>query len=155
MRPVSHRPPDYRCPFCFLLTGGETETDSPHDIVLRTERATALIASWWWQANPGNVIVIPNAHFENLYDLPAEFGHAVHDVVREVAIAMRAEYDCAGITTRQHNEPVGGQDVWHYHVHVVPRFPDDGFYGTAPAQRFTPRPRRQPYVDRLRGRLGS
>jgi histidine triad (HIT) family protein len=36
------------------------------------------------------VLVVPNAHYENLYDLPAAYGHAVHDLVREVAIAIQS-----------------------------------------------------------------
>ena len=52
----------------------------------------------------------------NLYDLPAEVGHAVWDLTQRVAVAMRAAYDCDGISTRQYNEPAGNQDVWHLHV---------------------------------------
>ena len=64
-------------------------------------------------------------HHENLYDLPDEVGHAVWDLTRQVAAAMREACDCAGISTRQHNEPAGGQDVWHLHVHVFQRYDDD------------------------------
>jgi histidine triad (HIT) family protein len=81
--------------------------------VLQTARATALIASVWGPGNPGHVIVIANRHYENIYDLPDAYGHAVHDAMRRVATAMRAAYDCAGISIRQHNEPAGGQEIWH------------------------------------------
>jgi histidine triad (HIT) family protein len=62
--------------------------------------------------------VVPVAHYENLYVLPAKAGHAVHDLVREVTVAIRHSYGCDGVLTRQHNEPAGNQDAWHYHVHV-------------------------------------
>lgn len=65
--------------------------------MVRTGLATALISPRWWPRNRGHVLVVPNAHHENLYDLPREYGHAVQDVVREVAIAMRAAYGCAGL----------------------------------------------------------
>jgi histidine triad (HIT) family protein len=52
----------------------------------------------------------------------------LHRIARAVALTLKAVYDCDGISTRQHNEPAGGQDVWHYHVHVTPRFMDDDFY---------------------------
>ena len=44
-------------------------------------------------------------------------------------IAIRSTYGCAGISTRQHNEPAGYQDAWHLYVHVFPRYPDDNLYG--------------------------
>ena len=45
---------------------------------------------------------------------------------------MKAAFGCPGVSTRQHNEPAGDQEVWHYHLHVFPRFPGDGLYGSAP-----------------------
>ncbi|MFE6862274.1 HIT family protein [Nocardia sp. NPDC057668] len=150
----NHEPAGYDCPFCFLLAGGETPLDTPRDIVLRTAHATAFTASRWWPNNHGNVLVIPNAHHENLYDLPAEYGHAVHDVVREVAVAMRATYGCAGVSTRQHNEPAGGQDVWHYHVHVFPRYHGDDLYMSRPLPGFVPGEQRWAYTDKLRDYFG-
>ena len=150
---VSYAPAGYECPFCFLLAGGETELDSPHDIVLQSARATALIASVWWPNNPAHVLVIPNEHHENIYDLPEVYGHAVHDVVRRVAIAMRTAYHCAGISVRQHNEPVGGQEIWHYHVHVIPRFQDDDLRRSVPSSTVAPLDVRRPYAQRLRQRL--
>ncbi|MFE3056227.1 HIT family protein [Nocardia sp. NPDC059239] len=151
----NHEPSGYDCPFCFLLTGGETPLDSPRDIVLRTGRATAFTASRWWPNNRGHVLVIPNAHHENLYDLPPEYGHAVHDVVREVAIAMRATYGCDGVSTRQHNEPAGSQDVWHYHVHVFPRCHADNLYGSQPLPGYATGEQRWIYADRLRNYFDS
>lgn len=151
--PVSHAPSGYKCPFCFLLAGGETAMDSPEDVVLQTDLATALIASVWWPNNPGHVIAIPNGHYENVYDLPDAYGHAVHDVVRRVSIAMRAAYTCAGVSIRQHNEPAGGQDVWHYHVHVIPRFSGDDLQRTVPSSQIAVPEVRRPYAHRLRQRL--
>jgi histidine triad (HIT) family protein len=103
----NHEPPDYRCPMCHVLAGGEDSFTLQHDIVRRTELAVAFVSSRWWPNNHGNVLVVPSAHHENLYDLPAADGHAVHDLVREVAIAIRSTYGCDGISTRQHNEPAG------------------------------------------------
>jgi histidine triad (HIT) family protein len=41
---------------------------------------------------------------------------------------MQNAFGCEGISTRQHNGPVGNQDVWHYHLHVFPRYSNDGLY---------------------------
>jgi len=150
----NHEPEGYHCPFCFLLDGGDTEQDDQRDVLRRTDLATALIASHWRPGNEGHVLVIPNAHHENLYDLPAEDGHAVHDLVREVAIALRAAYaGCAGVSTRQHNEPAGTQHVWHHHVHVFPRYEGDDFYRATPEYRFAPLAQRLPRADLLRRQL--
>ena len=54
----------------------------------------------------------------------------IHRVAQLVAIAMKNTYDCDGISTRQHNEPAGNQDVLHYHLHVYPRFEGDNLYMT-------------------------
>ncbi len=149
----NHEPPDYACPFCRLVAGGGDAISDQGDIVARTERATALVASRWWPNNHGHVLVVPNAHHENLYDLPDEAGHAVHDLVRTMAIAIRTTYNCDGVSTRQHNEPAGYQDAWHYHVHVFPRYEGDNLYGTLPYPEYVSRERRRPYAERLRAHL--
>lgn len=126
----NHAPDNYRCPFCLVAQQRRDETiyTVPSDVVYRTGTITAFVGSHQWPNNKGHVIVIPNAHYENLYDLPINIGTAIHAAVRRIAIAMKADYGCAGISTRQHNEPEGNQEIWHYHTHVFPRYPDDGLY---------------------------
>ncbi|MFF1820844.1 HIT family protein [Kribbella sp. NPDC058245] len=146
----NHEPPDYACPLCLVVGGGEDDLTSQEDVVLRTERATAFVSSRWWPNNVGHVLVVPNAHHENLYDLPPADGHAVHDAVREIAIAIRTTYGCEGVSTRQHNEPAGYQDAWHHHVHVFPRYPGDNLYNTRHLTTPAPQSARHPYAQRLR-----
>ena len=149
----SHEPEGYQCPFCRVLGGVDSPLNTQRDIVCRTERAAALVSPRWWPNNHGHVLVVPAAHHENLYDLPDSYGHAVHDVVRLIAVAMRNTYGCDGISTRQHNEPAGNQDTWHYHVHVFPRYPGDDLYRSRPYRQFVPTEQRWPYADKLRGYL--
>ena len=151
----SHQPPDYQCPFCRLLGGGESVANRQHDVVRRTQLATAFISPRWWPRNLGHVLVIPNAHHENLYALPSAYGHAVHDLVQELAIALRSTYGCEGVSTRQHNEPGGNQDVWHYHVHVFPRYADDRLYESRPYPELVTPEQRWPYAERLRRYFGE
>lgn len=150
----NHEPNGYQCPFCFVLDGGETAANTQRDIVLRTELAVALISPRWWPNNRGHVVVVPTAHYESLYDLPNQYGHAVHDVVRQIAVAMRHAYACDGISTRQHNEPAGNQDVWHLHVHVFPRYAGDNLYKTNPYKELVSSEQRWLYADKLRSYLG-
>lgn len=148
---TGHEPAGYDCPFCRLATDGQDPLDPRGEcIITNTGAATALISPRWWPNNQGHALVIPNQHHENLYALPAVAGHAVHDLTRLVAVAMRASYGCTGISVRQHNEPDGGQDVWHYHVHVLPRYPDDRLYQSDPLAGFASVEQRRPYADRLR-----
>jgi histidine triad (HIT) family protein len=70
-----------------------------------------------------------------------------------MAIAIRSTYGCDGTSTRQHNEPAGYQDVWHYHVHVFPRYHDDLLYRTQATPIWVDADRRRPYADRIRGYL--
>jgi len=96
--------------------------------VLRNDDVTAFIASHWWPANPGHVLVIPNRHVENLYELPTELGEPLMTAMRRVAVALKEAYGSDGVSTRQHNEPAGNQDVWHLHQHVFPRWEGDRLY---------------------------
>ena len=128
----NHAPENYLCPFCLLLQGVEHKDiySVPSDIIWRDEKVAAFVGSHQWPNNPGNVIVVPNEHFENIYDLPLHYAMDIHRVAKKIALAMKAVYVCEGISTRQHNEPAGNQDVWHYHLHVTPRYQGDHFYTT-------------------------
>ncbi|MFN8488233.1 MAG: HIT family protein [Caldilineaceae bacterium] len=128
----NHAPEDYLCPFCLLMQSVEHQAvySRQSDIVYHDKAVTAFIGSHQWPNNHGNVLVVPNEHFENLYDLPIHYATDIQRVVRQLALAMKAVYACAGISTRQHNEPAGSQDVWHYHIHVTPRYQNDQFYTT-------------------------
>ena len=152
--PPSHEPSDYDCPFCRFQLGVHDEHNQPEDLVAVTDLAFARVSPKWWSANPGAALVIPRAHHENLYDIPTEVGHAVWELTQQVAVAMRASYDCEGISTRQHNEPAGNQDVWHLHVHVYPRHADDLLYERHRSTRWVPAAEREPYADRLAAALG-
>jgi histidine triad (HIT) family protein len=150
-----HEPDGYVCPFCRLVAGEETERNRLDDVVLDTESVLGFISPKWWPNNPGHVIVIPKAHVENLYDMPAEALGAVYSAARDVAIALRAAYGCDGTSTRQHNEPAGNQDVWHFHVHVFPRWPGDDLYLSHGKSRWPEPSERAPYAEKLRAVLSA
>ena len=94
---------------------------------------------------------MPNDHVENIYALSRELGADIHETARLIALAMKAAYSCDGVSTRQHNEPAGQQEVWHYHLHVFPRYEGDELY-TSPA-RLTSAEEREPYANALRAAL--
>jgi len=121
------------------------------DVVHRDATTTAWVNARWWANNPGGAIVVPNEHIENMYTLPRDLAGVVHETARRLALAMKAAFTCAGVSTRQHNEPGAQQEVWHYHLHVFPRFAGDDLYGSRP--RLTTPSEREPYVRALRDAL--
>lgn len=128
----NHAPENYACPFCLLIQGIENKgvISVPNDIVYQDKVVTAFIGSHQWPSNHGNVIIVPNEHFENIFDLPVHYATDIHRLAKKSALAMKVVYGCDGISTRQHNEPAGNQDVWHYHLHITPRYQNDNFYAT-------------------------
>lgn len=134
----SHAPANYTCPFCLIAEGRENEHvyTRQTDIIYQTARVSAFVSSHQYSSKGMSVLVIPNEHFENIYVLPDAYGADLQKAKRLVALALKAVYDCAGVSTRQHNEPSGYQDVWHYHEHISPRFKRDLLYLKLNAGRF-------------------
>lgn len=153
----NHAPEAYDCPFCDVVRciPRPLPHTQPEDIVLQNELVTAFISSASWPNNPGHVVIVPNQHFENIYDLPLHYATAAHAAAQVIALAMKAVYTCPGVSTRQHNEPDGGQDVWHYHLQVFPRYKGDDLYVLTPQRRTTTPEEREPYAARLRSYLAS
>jgi len=149
----NHAPNDYVCPFCLLVQGIENERNELRrtDVVYQNEQVTAFIALRKWANNPGHVLIVPNAHFENIYDLPLEIATEIHKVAKAVAITMKEVHACDGILIRQHNEPAGEQKIWHYHLHTIPRYKNDNFH-LGKKQPF-PAQEREEYALRLRAKL--
>jgi histidine triad (HIT) family protein len=133
----NHAPRDYQCPFCLLTQGIKNEAVESvfTDIICQNTQVTAFVSSHQWLHNPGNVIIVPNKHFENIFDLPPNLGGYIQEAAQIIAIAMKEVYGCDGVSTRQHNEPAGSQDIWHYHLHVTPRFYGDRLYRSLATDR--------------------
>ncbi len=150
----NHEPDSYDCIFCAFLAGKETEYNTKDDIIDRNELATAFMGPISWQKNFGNVLVVPNKHYENLYSIPDGDLIEVFKLVKRVSTTVRSTYDCEGITIIQRNEPKAGQHVWHLHIHVVPRYPDDEFQEDNQTY-FVDIDARAPFAEKLRNYLRS
>jgi histidine triad (HIT) family protein len=120
---------NYICPICLGNTGVENENTmlKQADLVFRDELTSVWINSLWLKGNEGHVIIVPNTHYENIYDLPADIGHRIFDVAKKIALAIKKAYECNGITLRQNNEAAGDQHALHYHLHIFPRYTGDSF----------------------------
>ncbi|MBE9524855.1 MAG: HIT domain-containing protein [Chloroflexi bacterium] len=145
----THAPQNYDCPFCRFSQsiGDEQNVVKQTDMIFQNEHVTAFLATRMIPNNPGHVLIIPNEHFENIYDLPTTIVLEIQVLAKAVALAMKTAYACDGITLRQHNEPSGGQHIWHYHLHVIPRYEDDD-YDCGVKQPFPP-DERAFYVEKL------
>jgi histidine triad (HIT) family protein len=75
------------------------------------------------------MLVVPARHLEQIYQLDGELAGPLMTTLARVATAVRAAFSADGVSIRQNNERHGGQDVFHVHFHVVPRFAGDGFTG--------------------------
>lgn len=124
----THEPQGYGCPICRLLRGEDTSLTTPDNIVHRDEHCAVIVPPHWWVGNAGNLLVVPVAHVDSLYHLPDELGGPLLATCRRAAAALLEVLGCDGISLRQHNEPAGGQDLWHLHIHVVPRWTGDPFH---------------------------
>ncbi|HUB93593.1 MAG TPA: HIT family protein [Verrucomicrobiae bacterium] len=154
--PPSNAPENYICPICLGVQGIESADTLIHqtDQVYKDDLVAVFINSFFTGKNSGHAIVVPVAHFESLYTLPDKYGHRIYEVSRKVALAMKHEYSCNGITTRQNNEPAGDQHAFHFHLHVYPRYKDDGYNGALPAEKRLADPKeRSDYAKRLRAAL--
>jgi len=72
--------------------------------------------------SPGHTLVVPRYPAENLFDLDLSAGAAVLRTVQLVARAVKTAFNADGIMLNQFNGPAAGQTVFHFHMHIVPRY---------------------------------
>jgi histidine triad (HIT) family protein len=151
----NHAPLKYRSPFSSLIAKKNLEEihSRVEDIVYQDDFVTAFICSRSEEKNQGNVLVVPNELHENLYDIPDDLLAKIHHVSKRIAIAMKAAYGCDGVSLRQHNEPAGNQEVWHYHLHVIPRYENDRLYAHYEERQQSDPEVRASYAAKLREHL--
>jgi len=76
--------------------------------------------------NPGHALVIPKAHHLNIFDIPEDTFAQVMVGAKKVAGIIKETLQTDGINIGMNNDPAAGQVVFHAHVHVIPRFENDG-----------------------------
>lgn len=109
------------CVFCDILAGRV-----PASVVHRDELVCAFMDIQ--PVNPGHVLVVPAEHAEHLADLPPATGGRLFEVGQKLAAALRRTgLRCDGVNFFLADGEAAGQEVFHVHLHVVPRFRSDGF----------------------------
>jgi len=104
------------------------------------------------QVNPGHVLVAVKPHAENLYALDDSQAAAVQRTAARVARAIRDAFAPAGLSVYQANGKAAGQTVFHYHVHLVPRYEGDGMALSWPVKN-PPREKLEEHAAKIRGKL--
>ncbi len=75
--------------------------------------------------NHGHTLVVPKKKFKNVFDGDSNvLGHMMQ-VAQKIAVALRTTTHCDGVNITMNNEPAAGQEVYHAHIHVIPRFAGD------------------------------
>ncbi len=106
------------CIFCKIVAGELPATKLHED-----ERTLAFM-----DINPatrGHVLVIPREHARDIHEIPREDLAAVIGVAQEIAGRQRDKLGAAGVNLLNSNGRAAWQTVFHYHLHVIPRYADD------------------------------
>ena len=110
---------DDNCIFCKLANGiiptNSIYEDEDFNVILDLGPATK-----------GHAIILPKDHYKNLYELPDETASKVMKLAKKMAIQMTDKLGADGFNLVQNNNEVAGQTVFHFHMHLIPRYDDDG-----------------------------
>ena len=115
------------CVFCRILRGELTPA-----VVAFRDNETAVFPSLDQQPrNRGHMLVVPVRHVAQIYDVDGDLAGPLMTTLARVAAAVKTVCRADGVSIRQNNGRHGGQDVFHVHFHVIPRFAGDRFMGLA------------------------
>lgn len=108
---------DNNCIFC-KLANGEIPTNTIYeDDLFRV----ILDAS---PASKGHALIIPKAHFADIYEIDTQIAGEAMKLAKKLAIHMTTVLGCDGFNLVQNNGEVAGQTVFHFHLHLIPRYKD-------------------------------
>ena len=106
---------DENCIFCKIIAG-----EIPSKTIYEDEEFKVFL-----DVNPaskGHVLVIPKEHYADLYEIDEEVAARAMKLVKKLAGHMKAVLNCDGLNLVQNNGVVAGQTVFHFHMHLIPRY---------------------------------
>jgi diadenosine tetraphosphate (Ap4A) HIT family hydrolase len=106
---------DESCIFCKIV-----KKQAPASVIYEDETVMAFL-----DIRPlyeGHMLVIPKKHYMDIFDIPEDQLSQVHKVTKQVSAAIKKATNSDGISIIQQNGKAAGQDIFHFHVHAVPRF---------------------------------
>ena len=106
------------CIFCAIVAG-----DAPATIVDEDEHTVAFMDIHPWTR--GHALVIPREHHRNLYEISDDdLAHTMR-AAKRLAVKVRDTLSADGVNLLNSTEQAAWQTVFHFHVHVIPRYQDD------------------------------
>lgn len=103
------------CIFCKIV-----KKQAPSSVVYEDPQVLAFMDIR--PVNEGHTLIIPKPHYEDIFNTPEELLAQTHKVTKKIAVAVKAAVKADGISIVQQNGAAAGQEVFHLHVHVIPRF---------------------------------
>ena len=106
---------DDNCIFCKLAN-----KDIPTNIIYEDEKFTVILDAS--PATKGHALILPKNHAANIYELPDEDAADIFVLAKKLATKMTEILHCDGFNIVQNNGEVAGQTVFHFHMHLIPRY---------------------------------
>lgn len=110
---------DENCIFCKLANG-----DIPTATLYEDEDFRVILDAS--PASKGHALIIPKEHYVNLYELSDELASKVLVLAKKMITKLTEVLGCDGYNIVQNNGEAAGQTVFHFHLHMIPRYKDDG-----------------------------
>ena len=107
------------CIFCKLAGG-----DIPTNTIYEDDSFRAILDNG--PATRGHTLIIPKNHSEDLFSLPDDTAAGAIKLAKKIADRMKEKLSCDGVNLVQNNGTAAGQTVMHFHLHVIPRYTNDG-----------------------------
>ena len=118
--PPQQQHPTAHCIFCDLIAGAA-------EVSVCYEDASSIAFMDIQPVNNGHVLVATREHFAALHDVPEELAMHLFGVALQLAPVVRKITGAPGLNIVVNSGEAAGQDVPHYHVHLIPRYRNDGF----------------------------
>jgi diadenosine tetraphosphate (Ap4A) HIT family hydrolase len=133
--------------FCGIARGSQ-----PASVVAESDDVLAFCDIQ--PVHPGHLLVIPRAHAGDLAELPEETGRSMWSLGQRLAGAVRASgLPCDGVNLFLADGAAAGQEVWHTHLHVIPRIARDGMLRISANWSLPPRAALDETAARVRAAL--
>ncbi len=99
--------------------------DIPSDIIYEDDETLAFLDIF--PNNPGHTLVVPKQYSRNIFDISEKSLHSIISTARKIAPAILRAVNADGINIIMNNEQSAGQVIFYTHVHLIPRFENDGY----------------------------
>ena len=109
---------DENCIFCKIVAG-----EIPSRTLFEDEDFKVMLDVG--PAAKGHALIVPKAHYADIYELPGELAGEAMKLAKRMATHMTTVLGCDGFNILQNNGEVAGQTVFHYHMHLIPRYASD------------------------------